>query len=229
MLSPAKIVIGLSGGMDSTTLLASLLDNGHEVRCCIFDYGSKHSLYEIRAARKVILFYQSKYPTKVTSNFFDLKKIFTDFNSNLLKSGGDIPEGHFESEPMKLTVVPGRNLIMSSIMLGLAESIGAVAVALGVHSGDHAIYPDCRVVFIDSLKKTAGLSADGKVQILTPFQYTNKVGILNKGFKLIPQVPYALTRTCYKDQEKACGKCGSCQERLEAFEEVGVTDLIQYE
>lgn len=227
-MSSSKIVIGLSGGMDSTTLLASLLNNGHEVHCCIFDYGSKHSQYEIEAARNVILFYQKIYPTKITSSFFDLKKTFTDFNSNLLKSGGEIPEGHFESEPMKKTVVPGRNLIMSSIMLGLAESIGAKKVALGVHAGDHAIYPDCRSIFIESLERTASLSTDGKVSITTPFLYSNKIGILQKGFQLKPEVPYDLTRTCYKDQEVACGKCGSCQERLEAFEIIQETDPIEY-
>jgi 7-cyano-7-deazaguanine synthase len=160
---------------------------------------------------------------------FNLTDAFGDFNSNLLKSGGDIPEGHYEEESMKLTVVPGRNLIFSAIMAGLAESIGAEDIALGVHSGDHAIYPDCRPDFIISLAETVKASSDGKVKVRTPLLFEDKTSILRIGHSLNPPVPYKLTRTCYKDQELSCGKCGSCQERLEAFGKLGIKDPIDYE
>lgn len=218
--------MGLSGGMDSVTLLAHLLHEGYDVFACIFSYGSKHNVYENKAARNVIEYYQ-KQGAPVREVFLDISGVTTLFKSDLLLSGGEIPEGHYEAESMKSTVVPGRNLIFTSIMAGLAESVGAVAVALGVHSGDHHIYPDCRPEFIKSADTTVYLSSDKKVQIVTPFTNYTKLGILRVGYNLF--VPYELTRTCYKNQELSCGKCGSCQERLEAFALFGKTDPIQYE
>jgi len=223
-----KIVIGLSGGMDSATLLGILLAEGHQVHACTFTYGSKHNKYENKAAFDLVDFYQLK-GQPVNHHFFNLEEAFKNFDSNLLKSGGEIPEGHYESENMKLTVVPGRNLIFASIMAGLAESIGAEAIALGVHSGDHAIYPDCRPEFIEALKAVLGASTEGKVKVLTPLLELNKTTILGKGLDLNIPVPYELTRTCYKDQEDSCGMCGSCQERLEAFNNLQMIDPAQYE
>lgn len=223
-----KIVIGLSGGMDSATLLGLLLEQGFEVHCCFFDYGSKHNQYEKIAAAKITQYYENgKFP--IHKHYFNLEEIFSSFPSNLLKSGGEIPEGHYEEESMKKTVVPGRNLIFASIMAGLAESIKAESVALGVHSGDHVIYPDCRPEFIDSLQMTVLYSTDDKINVIAPLLHENKTTILQKGYLLKSPIPYHLTRTCYKDQEEACGKCGSCQERLEAFENLKFNDPIIYE
>jgi 7-cyano-7-deazaguanine synthase len=114
-------------------------------------------------------------------------------------------------------------------MAGLAESVGAEKVALGVHSGDHFIYPDCRTEFIKALDTTIFLSSDRKVEITAPLANENKFSILQMGYKLPIPVPYSLTRTCYKDQPISCGKCGSCNERLEAFEAMGIDDPIKYE
>jgi 7-cyano-7-deazaguanine synthase in queuosine biosynthesis len=134
----SKIVIGLSGGMDSATLLGYFLNEGHEVHTCSFQYGSKQNKYEEIAVAKILeYYYKNGYP--VVSHKINLEPAFRDFQSNLLKTGGEIPEGHYEDESMKLTVVPGRNLIFMSIMAGLAESIGANVIALGVHSGDHCL------------------------------------------------------------------------------------------
>lgn len=223
-----KLVMGLSGGMDSVTLLGMFLEQGYEVHCCNFFYGSKHNQYERIAFAQVIEYYQSK-NLPVIPHSIDLSAAFSDFKSNLLLSGEAIPEGHYEEESMRLTVVPGRNLIFTSIMAGLAESIGADYVALGVHSGDHHIYPDCRAGFIASLNTTVQQGSDGKVKIIAPLLEDTKTSILEKGFALLTNVPYHLTRTCYKNQGVSCGKCGSCRERLEAFENIGKIDPIEYE
>lgn len=223
-----KIVIGLSGGMDSATLLGMLLQQGYEVHCCTFSYGSKHNEYEHKAVSNILEYYNN-YNALITHHFFDLTKAFEGFNSALLKSGEAIPEGHYNEESMKRTVVPGRNMIFASIMAGLAESIGAEAIALGVHSGDHHIYPDCRPEFIKALNYTILQSTEGKVLVDTPFLHETKTSILNIGYSLEIPIPYHLTRTCYKDQELSCGKCGSCQERLEAFANINKKDPIQYE
>lgn len=160
---------------------------------------------------------------------FNLTEVMQGFKSNLLLSGEEIPEGHYNDETMKKTVVPGRNMIFISIMAGYAESVGADTVALGVHAGDHHIYPDCREEFISSVNATVGLSTDGKVKVIAPFQHYDKYDILKIGYGLSPVVPYHLTRTCYKDQLHSCGKCGSCQERLEAFGKLMIKDPIQYQ
>jgi 7-cyano-7-deazaguanine synthase len=225
-----KVVMGLSGGMDSSTLLGYLLREDKEVHCCIFTYGSKHNKYENSAASNVAEFYQ-KLGCSVFIHRFDFSHLTTDFKSDLLQSGGDIPEGHYNDENMRSTVVPGRNLIFLSIMAGLAESIGAGTIALGVHAGDHHIYPDCRAEFIKAADLAVYLSSDKKVAVVAPFQSLDKAGILRIGYGIgygTGIVPYVLTRTCYKDQERSCGKCGSCQERLEAFKLIGKIDPIVY-
>lgn len=222
-----KAVMGLSGGMDSSTLLGWLLRENYEVHACIFSYGSKHNKYENAAAHDVVNFYLSK-NEQINIHHFDFSNLTTNSKSALLLSGEEIPEGHFNDEVMKKTVVPGRNLMFISIMAGLAESIGAEVVALGVHAGDHQIYPDCREDFIQSASLTVYLSTDRKVRVIAPFQHLDKSGILLRGMELWPHVPYFLTRTCYKDQPISCGKCGSCRERIEAFQVIGWADPISY-
>lgn len=223
-----QIVMGLSGGMDSATLLGLLLEQGYSVHCCIFYYGSKHNEWENRAAQNIINFYQQK-SRPVSGYFVDISGAMDSFQSNLLQSGDEIPEGHYTQESMRQTVVPSRNLIMASIMAGIAESIGAQKVALGVHSGDHFIYPDCRTEFVKALDTTIFLSSDKRVEVIAPLSDYNKTSILVTGYSCDPQVPYHLTRTCYKDQELSCGKCGSCSERLEAFRAIEKKDPIKYE
>jgi len=221
-----RVVIALSGGLDSSTLLGVLLHDGKEVHCALFKYPSKHNPFEMESALNVIDYYKQKgFP--VYFKIFDLTGVFTHFHSNLLMNGGDIPEGHYQQENMKLTVVPGRNAIFATIMAGYAESMQINKIYLGVHAGDHAIYPDCRPDFIESITKTILLSTGGSVYVHTPFINLSKAHIVAIGNTL--NVPYELTRTCYKDQPIACGKCGSCNERLEAFESNNLKDSIQYE
>ena len=222
------ITIGLSGGMDSATLLGSLLEKGEEVHCCVFNYGSKHNKWENQAAEAIIAFYKAEgFP--VIAHLIDISKVMEEFKSNLLLAQGEIPEGHYREESMRLTVVPGRNLIFAAVMAGLAESVGSGKVALGVHSGDHHIYPDCRKEFVKALDAAVFLSSDKQVEISAPFSEMDKTSILELGFSFDPPVPYHLTRTCYKDQPASCGKCGSCNERLEAFGQIGRKDPVCYE
>lgn len=219
-----KIVISLSGGMDSTTLLCYYLDKGYEVYPIVFTYGSKHNKYENEAALNIC------HKFKLDYKFINLEYMNNLFESNLLKTGGDIPEGHYEEKSMEKTVVPGRNIIFIANMVGYAWSVGAEIIALGVHAGDHAIYADCRKEFIKAMDTAVYLGSDKRVTIETPFQDLDKAGILHIGYDLYDtDVPYELTRTCYKDQELSCGKCGSCTERLEAFKSIGLEDPIMYE
>ena len=217
-------LLSLSGGMDSATLLGVLIDEGYEINCIGFFYGSKHGTWEMAAAMKTAKHYDVPYEV------VNLTEVFGKIKSNLLTSGGVIPEGHYEEKTMETTVVPGRNMIFISILAGIAASRGVREVYVGVHSGDHAIYPDCRPQFISAMKpavwRATGSSLKG-VQLVTPFLYKDKGSILEEGLQL--KVPYELTRTCYKDQPVACGRCGSCQERLEGFARNDVADPIMYE
>jgi len=227
-----KVVIGLSGGLDSATLLGLLLEQGAEVHCCSFYYGSKHGKYEMLAAKTIIEFYQKRnFP--VFHYEIDIKYAFMKLGTSsslMTSSDKEIPEGNYTDESMKSTVVPGRNMIFASLMASLAESIGAKEIALGVHAGDHNIYPDCRPEFIKALDLAIYLSSDKTVQIITPLLHFDKTKIIYIGYKNpIGPVPYHLTRTCYKDQMNACGKCGSCRERLEAFKNLNYKDPIPYE
>lgn len=207
--------------MDSTTLLAKALDGPRKCHCVTFKYPSKHGEYENAAAQKVAYYYDI--PLRV----IDLSSFMKTFKSNLLKGQGEIPEGHYEEKTMEQTVVPGRNIIFSSILSGYAWSIGASQVWLGAHEGDHAIYDDCREVFIASMNQAIRFGTGRRVELVTPFLKDNKTSIIKYG--LTKGVPYHLTRTCYKDQEISCGRCGSCCERREAFINNGVEDPIEYE
>ena len=216
-----KIVMSLSGGMDSTTMLGRYLNLKEEVHCVHFQYGSKHNEFELAAVKKVVDYYN------VPLTIINMHEAFSNMASHLMSSGGDIPEGHYADVNMTKTVVPGRNTIFASVLMGMAESVGADKIALGVHLGDHAIYPDCRREYIKALDALVYLASDRKVEVEAPFQTTDKTGICKVGMKI--GVPYELTRTCYKNQPISCGKCGSCSERREAFELSGFIDLIPYE
>lgn len=217
-----KAIISLSGGIDSSTLLAWCIEGGIQVECVSFQYGSKHNQYENKAAEEVATYYNVPF-----LGIIDISNIGTFLISDLLKSGNEIPEGHYDDDSMKRTVVPGRNLMFISILAAIAESRKADFVGLGIHQGDHHIYPDCRESFFNSARKTVELSTDGKVVIMAPFLKIDKAEIIQWGLDYL--VPYNLTRTCYKDQPLSCGKCGSCVERLEGFDINLASDPINYE
>lgn len=229
-----RVLVSLSGGMDSATVLAQAIAARNfgidEVVVCSFTYGSKHNEFENGAAADIADHYGlclGDGGDDEEHTFIDLEAVMSSYKSNLLKSGGDIPEGHYEAESMKQTVVPARNMIFAAILAGVAESQGCSEVWMGMHQGDHAIYPDCRPNFVRSMNNSMLLATSGKVQLIAPVLEKSKFQILQLGNQL--DVPYHLTRTCYKDQQVACGVCGACQERLAAFKRLGIEDPIEYE
>lgn len=215
-----KVVVLVSGGMDSVTAL-HLAARDHEVMAGIsFDYGSKHNEKEIPMA--VWHCRRLKIPHQVVPlNFMnDL------FESDLLKSGGEIPEGHYESDNMKQTVVPFRNGIMIAIAAGYAESIGSGGLVIAAHSGDHAIYPDCREEFMHPMAEAIRAGTYADVEVLRPFIHQRKEDIVSVGADL--GVDFSRTWSCYKGEERHCGNCGTCVERKEAFEIAGIKDPTIY-
>ena len=213
-----KSVIILSGGMDSTTVLYDIVEKGFKVEALSFDYGQNHKK-ELEFAK-----YHCAHlgiPHKI------INLDFSCFKSSLLSGSEDIPEGHYEDETMKSTVVPFRNGIMLSYAIGYAENIKAHCVLIGSHAGDHAIYPDCRESFTKAMSKAAREGTYNGIEIISPFNKLMKWDIVKKGNEL--NIPYAMTWSCYKGGDKHCGKCGTCQERLEAFKLAGVEDPVLYE
>lgn len=217
-----KTIVSLSGGLDSTALVAYLKDKGRPASVAVnFQYGSKHNKYEADAASAVAKHYN------LPLLFVDLCHVFTYIKSDLLLVGGPVPEGHYQEESMRKTVVPFRNGIFLSVLAAIAESNGATTIAIGAHEGDHYIYPDCRPTFLNAMAKAISHGTENHAVTIAPFQDCDKVAVARIGHRLA--APFHLTRTCYKDQPIACGKCGACQERLAAFAAIEVTDPIEYE
>ena len=216
-----KACVLLSGGMDSVTVFHQALRDGEVVACLSFDYGAKHNAREIPFAK--IHADRAGVPHHVVSlDFMDRL-----FKSDLLRSGGEIPEGHYAEESMKKTVVPFRNGIMLSIAAGFAESIGAGAVTIAAHSGDHAIYPDCREPFMRAMGEAMEQGTYAGIKLLRPFIDMDKAAIARRGAEL--GVDFAETWSCYKGGEIHCGVCGTCVERREAFLLAGLQDPTVYE
>lgn len=212
-----KCIIILSGGMDSATLAYYLKDKGYELEAVSYLYGQKHSK-EIECAKKVAE--KLNIPHTIVDMFF----LGSLLNSALTNTDEQIPEGHYEAENMKRTVVPNRNMMMATIAHAIGYSKGIKNIALGVHAGDHTVYPDCRPIFIEKLQSLLQTSnADDEIKVITPFLNIDKIDILRIGLKL--DVIYGDTWTCYKGEEKPCGKCGSCVERAEAFAKCKARDF----
>lgn len=216
-----RSIVALSGGLDSATLLAKVLSEGKDAICVSFFYSSKHNEYENEASLRLAVHYQ------VPFHFVDLSGTMAGFKSNLLKTGGPIPEGHYQEESMALTVVPARNLIFASVLAGLAVSLDAEEIYLGIQTdAGRSIYPDCRPIFVHAIAMAIYHATDSKVQLKTPFLNDNKTEVVKLGASL--DVPFHLTRTCYQDQPVACGKCGACVKRREAFANSGLIDPVPY-
>ena len=217
-----RVILIASGGLDSTTLMHRLLHEKKEIFALTFDYGQKH-LKEIEFARKNC----EKF--SISHKLISLKELTQAglFGNSSLTSDREIPEGHYEDENMMSTVVPNRNMIMLSMALAYAISIGAGEIYYGAHAGDHEIYPDCRPSFVEAMQQVARLCHYWPIEIQTPYLHVAKSDIVREGLEL--NVDYSMTWTCYKGGKYACGKCGSCIERLEAFKAIGIEDLLQYQ
>lgn len=215
-----KVLAIVSGGMDSVTMLHDLVAEGHTVSVVSFNYGQRH-VKELDVARA------NAKKLGLDHKIIDMAFMAQLLDNSALTGDTDVPEGHYEADNMKLTVVPNRNMIMASIAVGLAVNNGQEAVALGVHSGDHAIYPDCRPEFIKELNDVTQIANYEPITILAPYIDKDKTSIIKRGLEI--GVDYSKTWTCYKGLNKACGKCGSCQERLEAFNNNNTEDPVDYE
>lgn len=211
-------LILLSGGLDSTTLLYSMKDR--IALAVFFDYGSNHNQREFAMARNNCL------ELGIELIAIPLDFMGKYFKSSLLSGAEDIPEGNYDDENMKSTVVPFRNGIMLSIACGLAESNGLKRVMIANHAGDHAIYPDCREEFVNAMSAAMRAGTYDGIEICAPFTNMTKTDIVRKGAAL--GLDYAMTYSCYKGGEKHCGKCGTCMERKEAFVLSGVADPTEY-
>lgn len=217
-----KAVIILSGGLDSTTLLYDIIHNGYDVTALSFDYGQKHKK-ELDVARKTTA--KLNIPHKIIDLSIVGREIF--ITSALTNNQIEIPNGFYDEGNMRATVVPNRNMIMLSLAASYAFSINASHIYYGAHAGDHTIYPDCRREFIEAMGNVIEIADWNKATLEAPYLNLDKGDIVIKGLQL--GVDYSLTWTCYKGGELACGKCGACQERLEAFDKAGIKDPIRYE
>lgn len=211
-------VIIVSGGMDSVTLLYDFKDR---IALGIsFDYGSNHNAKEIPFAK---LQCERLGICHIT---IPLDFMGRYFKSSLLEGAEAIPEGHYEDENMKSTVVPFRNGIMLAIAAGIAESEGLLNVLIANHGGDHAIYPDCRPEFISAFSKATSAGSYNGVTVLAPYTNISKTDIALRGKAL--GIDYSETWSCYKGGEHHCGKCGTCVERKEALAGAGIADPTIY-
>ena len=260
-----QAVLSLSGGMDSSTLLLHLLANGYEVTALSFDYGQKHSV-ELERAQDLVNYINGlinnddftklvNYPKRINYQVIKLDGLAQLLNSSLVTGGDEVPEGHYAEENMKATVVPNRNKIFSSIIQSVALSIANekqtnVEIAMGIHAGDHAIYPDCRQEFrdIDYAAFCAGNWDADRVKYYTPYLNDDKAGILEDGEVCCKQLGidfdevYRRTNTSYKPMVHIVFdnygnpspewfsdyKSASSVERVEAFLKLGRKDPVNY-
>lgn len=215
-----KSVIIYSGGLDSTVLLYHLIDAGHSLSALSINYGQRHCC-ELSAAKRIC---EACGVHHATADLSAIQPLLA--GSSLTSPEIEVAEGHYTEASMKSTVVPNRNMIFLALATGHALSIGAGQVAYAAHSGDHAIYPDCRNEFADAMAAAMALADWKTVELSRPFVDWTKADIVARGQQL--QVPFADTWSCYKGGDLHCGRCGTCIERREAFDLAEVPDPTIY-
>ena len=217
-----RVLLSFSGGIDSTALLLWYLKKGYSIEAVGFKYQSLHNLIELVSAEEISKLYGS-----VRFTMIDVSTIFANFSSALLKNSTvKIPKVDQSSFSSKPTIIPFRNSIFGSILVGLAESKGIDTVAMGLHRGRLGYLPDASPAFVQAFRKTVLKGSEKKMKIETPFLLGSKTDIVKWGLK--NNLPFNLTRTCYGQKQKACGLCGACYERLEAFKNNNAEDPIIY-
>lgn len=214
-------VVIYSGGMDSFTVLhAAIRQHGvGNVVAFSLDYGQRHRR-ELTAAKDVA---DEEGVEHIVHHDRGLRLLLS---GSALTENIAVPHGHYAGENMKQTVVPNRNMIILSLAMAVAVARKHKEVWTGVHAGDHAIYPDCRPEFITAMNAVAAIANYEALHIVAPFLHSSKGRILRNG--LDHGLDYSKTWTCYEGAQLACGKCGACVERLEAFEQNNATDPLEY-
>lgn len=216
-------VLAFSGGMDSTTLAAHYHATRHRLLLLSFNYGQRH-IRELDAARTLATHYAAEH------HIIDLATVSALMPGSALTDPTiPVPDGHYAEDTMRSTVVPNRNAIMVNIAAGIASARTAAVVAIGIHAGDHTIYPDCRPEFLTALQTTITTALTGfhTPRIEAPFLHITKTDIARLAHQL--GAPLALSWSCYKGAALHCGTCGTCTERREAFTDANLTDPTQYE
>lgn len=215
-----KVIVLLSGGLDSVTALYHARRTLEVVGAVSFDYGAKHHRRELPLARRHCA------ELSVPHHVLRIEAIASHFRSDLLETGGPIPPGPYHTPGMRQTVVPFRNGVMLSLAAGLAESLAAEAVLIAAHGGDHAVYPDCREGFMRAMGNAMRLGTYAQIALLRPFIALDKAEIVRRGQAL--GVDFSQTWSCYTGGDVHCGVCGTCLERQAAFRDAGVTDPTAY-
>jgi len=215
-----KSIVVHSGGLDSTVLLYQLVAQGDEVKALSIDYGQRHAK-EIERAKTLANGLGVEHQIADLSS---LKELLC--GSALTSAEVEVPEGHYAEENMKATVVPNRNMILLAVSAGWAISSGYDRVAYAAHSGDHAIYPDCRTEFADALDVAIQLADWSEISLYRPFVDLTKADLVKIGTEL--KVPFEKTWSCYKGGDLHCGRCGTCVERREAFHLANAPDPTTY-
>ncbi|MDG1325324.1 MAG: 7-cyano-7-deazaguanine synthase QueC [Opitutales bacterium] len=215
-----KAVVLFSGGLDSTVLTYHLLRENAELKLLSIDYGQRHQR-ELSASTQIALSLGLPHTILKLPMLAELLG-----GSALTDPSISLPEGHYAEESMKATVVPNRNMILLSLAAGHAISLQFNTVAYAAHAGDHTIYPDCRPEFADALDRTLKLADWSEITLHRPFVKWSKEDLVRRGRELA--VPFEKTWSCYAGGELHCGKCGTCVERKEAFELVGLLDPTEY-
>ncbi len=217
-----KAVLILSGGVDSSTLLYHLLSKGYEISALTFVYGQRHSK-EVEFAKKIVE--RVKETAEIEHRIVDITPIHNLISFGALTGKEDVPEGYYTEERQRATVVPNRNMILLSIAAGYAVKIGAKEVYYAAHRSDYSVYPDCRKEFVKALDTAIYLgNLWNPVELKAPFIDITKAEIVSMGLRL--KVPYELTWSCYRGEERPCLRCGTCIERTEAFLLNGVRDPL---
>ncbi|HEX8464514.1 MAG TPA: 7-cyano-7-deazaguanine synthase QueC [Abditibacterium sp.] len=214
----------VSGGLDSVTLAHLLAVQDYELHLLAFDYGQKHKK-ELGFARECAERLGAAF------NLIDLTSLAPIIGGSALTEASiAVPHGHYAAPTMAITVVPNRNAIFLSLAFGAAVARGAQLVGIGVHGGDHFVYPDCRPKFIESFEAMQKLAVEGfgdpNLKLFAPFLNTDKTGIVRQGAKI--GVPFSQTWSCYEGGELHCGRCGTCVERKQAFAAANVSDPTIY-
>lgn len=217
-MSKRKTVVVLSGGLDSTTLLYHLIDEGHEVKALSINYQQKHSK-ELGFAKSICEH------VGIEHRLVELQGLSAVLNNNALTNSEiDVPTGEYQEGTIQVTTVPNRNMIFLAVAIGWAADLKFNGVAFGAHAGEHTNYPDCKRPFAEAMNAAALVCDWSPIEVHAPFIDWNKGQIVKRGLEL--GVPFEKTWSCYNGGENPCGECSTCVDRRLAFEQCNVLDSV---